>query len=565
MSDPTPFHYTIPTMSRPLRCALAWLLVALIATPASLFASAYNARPKLVVIIVVDQFRADYLERYHDRFGPSGFRLLMEHGADFTDCYYDYAITMTAPGHATLGTGAYSDGHGINNNEWWDTARQRVVSSVQDPDFKIIGVDTVEEGASPHNLQADTLSDELKLATGGKSRVFGVSLKDRAAILPVGFSANGAFWLDHKTGTFETSSFYMAQLPEWAQHFNSANTADKYWDHEWKDSSGKVLRSTTRKDANGKALEFYDAVGATPFANDYQLEFVRELVKNEKLGAGETTDLLVVSLSSFDILAHKVGPESPEMAAMTVRLDQQLQDFFAFLNKQVGLQNVWIALSADHGAAPMPEYARSMRLPAGRIDESTLAAKLNDELAEKFGKPGDYAKFVSWPAIYLREEPFKAAGISEADAERAVGEAVVKLTHSRGYYTKSELAAGGGDANTQIGRRYMHSYSPLGSWYVLTVPSIFIAPYLSHTNEHYSPYNYNAHVPLLFYGSAFKPGVYRTHAEPVNLASTLASLLGINKPTHAIGRVLTEAIVDQSAGTARAASGPASKGDKGAK
>src|SRR3954453_8044846 len=145
--------------------------------------------------------------------------MFMERGAYFTDCYYEYAITMTAPGHATLGTGAYSDGHGINNNEWWDESRKRVVTSVQDANTKIIGITTTEEGASPHNLLADTLSDELKLATGGKSRVFGVSLKDRAAILPVGFSANAAYWLDHKSGAFISSTFYMPQLPTWAEHF----------------------------------------------------------------------------------------------------------------------------------------------------------------------------------------------------------------------------------------------------------------------------------------------------------------------------------------------------------
>ncbi len=552
-------------MSRTLRCALAWLLVALLAAPASLFANAYNGKPKLIVIIVIDQFRADYLERYRDRFSPNGFRLLMDRGADFTDCYYDYAITMTAPGHATLGTGAYSDGHGINNNEWWEPSRQKIVSSVQDANVKIVGVETAEEGASPHNLQADTLSDELKLATGGRSRVYGVSLKDRAAILPVGFSANGAFWLDHKTGAFETSSFYMQQLPEWAQRFNSAKTADKYWDREWKDASGKVMRSTARKDSTGRQLEFYDAVGATPYANDYQLEFVRELVKNEHLGAGATTDFLVVSFSSFDILAHKVGPDSPELAAMTLRVDQQLSDFFTFLNKQVGLQNVWIALSADHGAAPMPQNARALRLPADSFNEGALAAKINEELAKKFGKTGEYARLVAWPAIYLREEAFSAAGVAEADAERAVGDAMVKLTGSRGYYTKSQLATGEGVPPTQLGRRYQHSYSSLGGWYVLAVPRIFVTPSLS-SNEHYSPYNYNGHVPLMFYGSPFLPGIYRTHAEPVDLAATLASLLGINKPTHAVGRVLAEAIRGGGADAAGASAiAKGNKEDKGHK
>ncbi len=532
-------------MSRTLRCAVSWLLVLLIATPFSAFASAYNGRPKLVVIIVIDQFRADYLEKYRDRFTVGGFRMLMDRGANFTDCYYEYAITMTAPGHATLGTGAYSDGHGINNNEWWDTGRKRIVTSVLDTSTKIVGVVTTEEGASPHNLLADTIGDELKLATNGKSRVFGISLKDRSAILPGGFSANGAYWIDRKTGAFETSTFYMQQLPEWAQRFNSNKNFDKYWNLEWK-SGDKVLRSTAHKDANGKDLDFYDAIGPTPYGHDYQLEFARELVTNEKLGTGDTTDLLVVSLSSFDILAHKVGPNSPEMEAMTLQLDRQLADFFAFLGRQVGLANTWIALSADHGAAPMPEYARSLRLPAGRIDEKTLPATLNSLLGAMLGKQGDYVKFVGWPGVYLNEEAFTAAGKSESEAERAVGEAIMKVTGARGYYGKAQLSTNTNIENSQLGRRYLHSYSPLGSWYVLAVPPIFLSPYKEVTTEHYSPYNYNTHVPLLLYGLPFQPGTYRTHAEPVDLAVTLSSLLGINKPSHAVGRVLTEAIRERS-------------------
>jgi hypothetical protein len=540
--------YTIPTMSQTFRCAVSCLLLLLFVTPAWAFASAYNGRPKLIVIIVIDQFRADYLEKYHDRFVPGGFRLLMDRGADFTDCYYEYAITMTAPGHATLGTGAYSDGHGINNNEWWDTARKRVVTSVQDTNTKMVGVSTTEEGASPHNLLADTLGDELRLATGGKSRIFGTSLKERAAILPVGFSANGAYWLDRNSGAFETSTFYMPQLPEWAQRFNANKSFEKYWNLEWKVGE-KVLRTTAKKDAKGLPLSFYDAVGPTPYANDYQLEFARELVTNEKLGSGETTDLLVISLSAFDILGHKVGPESPEMEAMTLALDKQLADFFSFLGRQVGLANTWIALSADHGAAPMPEYARSMRLPAARFDEKTLAATLNPLISTAVGKQGDYVKFVGWPGVYLSEESFTAAGKSEVEAERIAGEAIVRTTGARGYFGKAQLATNSNIENSQLGRRYLHSYSPLGSWYVLVVPPIMLTPYPAPTTEHYSPYNYNTHVPLLLYGLPFQPGTYRTHAEPVDLAVTLASLLGINKPSHAVGRVLTEAIRERAAET----------------
>src|SRR2546429_6683582 len=194
------------------------------------FASAYNARPKLIVIIVIDQFRGDYLERYRDQFGEGGFRLCLDHGANFTDCNYNYANTRTAPGHATLLSGAYSDGHGIMANEWWDPRKKRVVTSVQDDGTKLVGVSSSAPGSSPHNLLADTLGDELKLATQGKARVFGISLKDRAAILPGGFAANAAYWIDQKSGDWVTSTYYAGELPKWAQDFNSSNLAAQYWD-----------------------------------------------------------------------------------------------------------------------------------------------------------------------------------------------------------------------------------------------------------------------------------------------------------------------------------------------
>src|SRR5580692_1822829 len=206
-------------------------------------ASAYNAHPKLIVVIVIDQFRGDYLERYHDKFGEGGFRLLLEHGANFTECNYDYANTRTAPGHATLFTGAYSDGHGIAANEWWDPKKKRMVTAVEDDDTKLVGIPESKTGASPHNLLADTLGDEMKLATQGRSKVFGVSLKDRAAILPGGFSADAAYWIDPKSGTWVTSTYYRPDLPKWAQDFNASDRAAKYWDRDWKNANGDVLRS----------------------------------------------------------------------------------------------------------------------------------------------------------------------------------------------------------------------------------------------------------------------------------------------------------------------------------
>src|SRR5580704_12257964 len=532
--------------------SLALVIALLLTTTPALQASAYNAHPKLIVVIVIDQFRGDYLERYRDQFPDGGFRLLLDHGANFTDCNYDYANTRTAPGHATLFTGAYSNGHGIAANEWWDPKKKQIVTSVEDDDTKHVGLaadpakDQAAEkkekaGASPHNLLADTLGDELKLATQGQSRVFGLSLKDRAAILPVGYSADAAYWIDPKSGAWITSTYYRSDLPKWAQDFNASNRAAKYWDKEWKDSKGEVLRSTAhRKGRDGSDAGFYEVIGSTPFANEYEFEFAKELMLYEKLGAGQATDLLAISLSPNDILGHQVGPDSPEMAAMALALDRELADFFAFLGHQVGLANTWIALSADHGVSVLPDAAKKLRIPAANLDAKKLEGQINAALAAKFSPnhPADYIK-LDYPIAWLNDDLFTAAHIKEHDAELAVGEAM-KQVGLRDYYTKSQLAEGE-VPNTEFGRKFLHSYSPEAGWYVMGVPQPYTVGGVKGT-DHASPYTYDTHVPLAFYGLSFRAGTYRAHAEPVDLAVTLASLLGINAPTHAVGRVLIEAL-----------------------
>lgn len=528
-----------------------WLLVYLWLASLS-FGSAYNAHPKLVVVVVIDQFRGDYLERYRDQFGDGGFRLFLDHGAYFTDCKYNYANTRTGPGHATLLTGAYSNGHGILANEWWDQQTRQIVTVVQDDGTRLVGIDSSASGSSPHKLLADTLGDELKLATQGKSRVFGVSLKDRAAVLPAGFAGDGAYWIDAKTGTWITSTYYRADAPKWVRDFNASGRTQSYLNKEWKDAQGKVLRNTAP--AAGKEANFYHLVGSTAFANDYEFEFARELIAQEKLGSASTTDLLVISLSANDILGHQVGPDSPEMQTMALAMDRQLADFFAFLGHQIGLANVWLALSADHGVSPVPAVAAKLRIPAEGFSGDKLQAQLNQALSARLsaGHSAEYVKYFDYPMAWLDETAFAATGMKEADAEQAVGEAM-KQIGMRGYYTRSQLAE---DRlpNTERGLQYAHSYSPLGGWYVIGVP----APYTigeEKGTDHSSPYTYDTHVPLAFYGLPFQPGAYRTHAEPVDLAVTLASLLGINAPTHAVGRVLTEALV--AGHQAQKSSGPA--------
>jgi len=531
-----------------LALALAVSLV-LPTIPAS--ASAYNAHPKLVVVIIIDQFRADYLERYRDQFPEGGFRLFLDHGANFTDCNYDYANTRTAPGHATLFSGAYTNGHGIAANEWWDPTKKKMVTSVEDDSFKLVGVPDdakAKSGASPHNLRADTLGDELKLATQGKSKVFSVSLKDRASVLPGGFAADGAYWIEPKSGAWITSTYYRPDLPKWAQDFNSGNRAVKYWDRDWKNNNGDVLRSTAhRKGKNGNDAGFYEVIGSTPFANEYELEFAKELVVYENLGAGQATDLLAISLSPNDILGHQVGPDSPEMAAMALALDRELADFFAFLGHQVGLADTWIALSADHGVSPLPDAAKKLRIPAANLGAGKLEEQINATLAAKFspGHPASYMKF-DYPMAWLDQDAFAAAHVKESEAETAVGEAMKQAGLLLDYFTKSQLA-GGAAPNTPLGKKYLNSYSPEGGWYVMGVPQIYTVGSATGT-DHASPFTYDTHVPLAFYGLPFRPGTYRTHAEPIDLAATLASLLGINAPTHSVGRVLTEALAFQNHG-----------------
>jgi hypothetical protein len=523
----------------------AWL-AAVIGLSVSSFASAYDGHPKLVVVIVIDQFRGDYMERYRDQFRDAGFRLLLDHGAYFPNCNYNYANTRTAPGHSTLFTGAYSNGHGIAANEWWDQKKKRMVTSVEDEGTKLVGVSGDKTGASPHNLLADTLGDELKLATQGKARVFGVSLKDRAAVLPAGFAGDAAYWIEPKSGDWITSTYYRQDLPKWVQDFNSTRT-EKYWDREWKDAQGAVLRSTAhRKGKDGSDAGFYEVVGSTALANQYEFEFAEELMLHENVGRGPATDLLSISLSPNDILGHQVGPDSPEMRQMALDLDRELADFFSFLGHQIGLAHVWIALSADHGVSSLPDAVRKLRIPAANLDAAKLEAQINQAITSKCspGHPAAYVK-LDYPLAWLDQDAFATSHMHERDAETSVGEAM-KQAGLVGYYSKSQLGMGE-VPNTVLGRKYLNSYSPEGSWYVMGVPDIYtVGP--GKGTDHTSPYNYDTHVPLAFYGLPFQPGTYRTNTEPVDLAATLASLLGINAPTHSVGRVLTEALAPAHSG-----------------
>jgi hypothetical protein len=516
-------------------------------------ADAYNAKPKLVIVLVIDQFRGDYLDRYRADFKtPSGFNLFLKRGAHFTDCYYDYANTMTAPGHSTIGTGAYTDGHGISLNEWWDLKRSttHVVSSVEDERYAIVGdPETKDVGSSPRNELASTLGDEVVLASGGKSKLFGISLKDRAAILTSGHASNGAFWLDHASGKFVTSTYWEPQLQPWAAAFNNSDRA-----------------AQALKEAGAKPGHFYEEVGATPASVSYLLDFAKSLVSGEQMGRHDTTDVLTISISSTDILGHKVGPDAPEQRAMINAVDVDLNDFFTWLDKHVdgGMANVWVALTGDHGVAPVAAVAAKEGMPAATFSTSKLIAALELALNQRYS-PGKGTKYIlggELPYLELDSRAFLAlkTPVAEADAEQAVVDLLPDAMEStlppaptgvsqtrlpqrpfiRRAYTKVQMAAGQVPA-TDEGRLILHSYSPNGGWNVLLTPGMYEMAVAGGTT-HFAPYSYDRHVPLAFFGSAFVPGTYHDRVAPVDIASTFASLLRVNQPSAAVGRVLTMAI-----------------------
>lgn len=548
------------------------LLLALLAVllPSAATAQAYAGRPKLIVIVVIDQFRGDYLNRDHAEFKGRGFKLFMDEGAWFTNCYFDYANTKTAPGHSTIGTGAYSDGHGIESNEWWDASRSwdHKVSSVEDERYQLVDLPPSSIpanqpgapatalkyviGASPRNLRATTLGDELRLATNGRSRVYGISLKDRASILPAGQSANGAFWIDTSSGQFTTSTYYMEHLPDWARTFNS---------------SGRVAEAARDAQVEG-TTQFYELVGRMPAANRYELDFARALITGEKLGSNGATDLLVVSLSPNDIQGHQFGPDSDFEEQMILSLDRDLDSFFSWLDQSIGLQNVWLALSADHGIPPIPTDAAKLGINSATVDLDKLYTKLNTQLNDRYS-PGKQLQYLmpgpELPYIVLDRRAFEASKVDEKTAEDAVAALLPSSVASlapqpppgsdpaqhrlpptpqvAGVYSRLDLAHGQLPPS-EWGRLLAHSYADHGNWYVFLALGAYQMEdfHGSIGTTHFSPWSYDRHVPLAFYGAPFIPGEYPGKVAPVDLAVTFASLAGINQPSAAVGRVLTEAL-----------------------
>ena len=505
---------------RRLTVILAIYLISAAALPGQV-PPASPEQPSLVLLVVVDQMRYEYLTRFAPEFS-GGLKRLLEEGAVFTNANYESAPTMTAVGHSTILSGAPPMLSGIVGNTWYERSEARTVQSITDDNVAPLGGGS---GASPHRLAVSMIGDELKLSGKG-GKVFGVSLKDRSAILPAGRSADGAFWLNG--GHFVSSTWYFESLPDWVGDFNAAGRADEYAGRQW--------LGTSMPEEAGPAL--YRALDATPFADEIVLEFALSLMAEEQLGSDALTDLLAVSFSAMDYLGHRSGPYTELMHDMVLQVDRTIGRLLEAAERQAGAGKVLVVLTADHGVAAVPEENIERNLPGGRYNVRAERDAVEEALGGEFGE-GTYVAATGEMGLYLNLEPVPGKQIDRGDLEQVAADALRRQPHVYRVYTRTDLerARVNGD---RIDRRVLQGFHVQRSPDVLVVhePNWLGG---GGTN-HGSPFSYDTHVPLIFWGpeALVKPGWYHREAAIHDVAPTLAGMLRIAQPSGSIGRVLDE-------------------------
>jgi predicted AlkP superfamily pyrophosphatase or phosphodiesterase len=517
---------------------------------------------KLVVGIVIDQFRYDYLQRFGDQFGEGGFRRLLDGGAVFDNANYIHTPTYTACGHATFMTGAPPALTGIVGNEWYDRELGKTVTSVSDDkgEFKSLGGKEGARAAAPHKLLSSTLGDEMRLTTQGQAKIIGLSYKDRSAILPVGKRPNGAYWFDSSTGNFVSSTYYFGDLPAWVKRFNQEQHCNKYFGTKWERLLPEAAYQRSAPDAaayEGKSRakytfpytlnggeerpgpKFYTQFDASPFANEQLVALAKAAIENEALGADDTTDLLAVSFSANDLVGHAFGPYSHEVQDITLRTDRVLADFFNYLDKKVGLSNVLITLTADHGVAPVPEQVKELGY-GGRLEAKVVTEAVQTALSQRFGEE-KWVQSFSNGNVYLDDAAIERRKLNPEEVENAARAAILKIPDIAECLTRSQLLKGQ-LPQTLIARSVAHGFYPPRNGNLVVVPQAFFFFGENSLTTHGSPYSYDTHVPVIFYGPGVTPGLYHGESSPADIAPTLATLLKVQAPSHNVGRVLSEAL-----------------------
>ncbi len=523
------------------------------------------AQPKLVVGIVVDQMRYDYLYRYQSKYGSGGFKRLLREGFSCANTHYNFVPTYTAPGHAAIYTGATPSVNGIVGNDWWDAdwGTHRYVTA--DKRYQSVGTPQVKVGQhSPSVLLSTTITDELRLSNNFRSKVVGVCLKDRASILPAGHIPNACYWFDDATGNFITSTYYPDSmgLPKWVQDFNARRLPDAYLSKPWKtDSLLRYDESFANWDRYNKgqyAPYFtgkmpynlpelkkkggYGVIRFTPSGNRLTLDFAMEAAERMQLGQDEYPDFLCVSFSSTDYCAHQFGIHGEETEDVYLQLDRDLARFFDFLDKKYGKDNVLVFLTADHGGGETPVHLKDLRIPAGVFPESKLEAALEEMLSTKLGKTGDFIQEVINQQVYVRGKTLDSLNIYGHQVNGYITDYLRKQPGVSAAFTQQELMFFPGElpfvAETRRGIYPRRSGDVIfqlePAWHS---DDAFFA---QGGTTHGSPYSYDTHVPLLWYGWHIPSGVTYAPISITDIAPTLAALLQIMEPNGNTGKVIEE-------------------------
>ena len=529
--------------------------------PSKQQAAAIAKKPKLVVGIVVDQMRWDYLYHFQDRYQPQGgFRRMLTQGFSNENTFIPYKPTVTACGHATVFTGSVPAIHGITGNAWWDYEKNKNMYCTEDKSVTTVGAANAAGEMSPRNMLTTTICDELKLSTNFRSKVIGIAIKDRGGILPAGHSADAAYWYDSRTGNWITSSYYMKELPAWVQQFNAKKWPDAYYAKGWStlypietyvqstrdenDYEGKPFGA----DAKGFPYDLkkfigknYGTIASTPHGNTMTRMISQEAVLQEQLGKDSITDFLTVSFSSPDYIGHSFGPNSIEVEDNYLRLDQDLGAFLDFLDQQVGKNEYLVFLTADHGVAHVPGFLNQHKIPAGTLDDGKLLADLNQQLKAKYGLEKLALSTYNYQ-ISLDRDKIDSADLDMEDILDDVVKMVLKVRGVDRAFAMDELMEQ--PMSAMVKERLANGYHPRrgGDVQMILKPAWIDGGETGTTHGLWNPYD--SHIPLLWYGWGIRPGRSTEEVYMTDIAATVAALLRIQMPNGCVGKPI-KAILQQ--------------------
>ena len=518
-----------------------------------------TARPKLVVGIVVDQMRWDFLYRFYDRYAANGgFKRFLNQGYSCENTLIPYTPTLTACGHTAIYTGSVPAIHGITGNAWYDKLLKTTVYCTEDKTVQGVGATGQVGEMSPRNMLVTTVCDELRLANNFRSKVIGVAVKDRGGILPAGHSANAAYWYDGGSGNWISSTYYMKELPAWVKDFNAKKLPDQYYRRNWsllypantyiQSSSDEKLYESKPLGIENKGFPYslekfigknYGAITSTPYGNTLTADMARAAIEAEKLGADDITDILAVSFSSTDLVGHPFGPNSIEIEDTYLRLDKDLGDFFNYLDSRVGKGQYLVFLSADHGVAHVPGFLNEHKIPAGTVGLSTIMNRFNPQLKQKFGGDALIASMNNYQ-VHLNHPVIDSLHLNEAEIKKWIIDSLSKMEEVSRVIDLAQL--GNLPLNSKIKDMIANGYFPKrnGDIQIVFKPQWIDGGFAGTTHGSWSPYD--AHIPLLWYGWHIKHGKTNREVYMTDIAPTLAALLRIQMPNGSVGKVIEEIV-----------------------